>query len=432
MNSNCTYPYSPQRVMLYMNIIILVLINIVVDVQTLVPYHTRTSFINSHKNSINFAFSKHHEFGHPKRSSFPTKNNDYHSNLHRRNHLLSSTVPLFMGKKSTEHLLSRQWLPSIDKSDDDIFASDVQREQLENESIEYVTALIRDKLQSLKNEDKSSQRDEMNFTENDDTDETIVNGVRKNNDSNYVMELVKGRFRDLTCKEEGEKILENLLINNPPDDTIESDKKDVIRAAVIALQSLLIMGMQVGVKGSTEYQKKLVSHLYERSDISISSSPSQPSLDVYFDTLTSRQLKHQMDTTAGTQILSALKRKRSTQSAYDLLVQLGIWEKHEDIVLLRSGFPLRFTEEELDAAVEAEYGQMVSNGTRIENIDPDQLLGLRRDLRSMKVYTIDSKYTNEIDDGLSIEKLTKPDGSQRHRVWIHIADADKWGECKVL
>ena len=407
-----------------MKIIILVLITIVVDVQTLALYHSKSSFIKSHQNSIN---DVHHEPSHLHRSSFPTKNNDYRSNLYRRNFALS-TVPLFMGKKSTEHLLTRQWLPSIDQSDDDIFAFDIQREQLEQESIEYVTTLIRDRLQSLKIENKSDQENETNSSEYEDTDEANGNRVRKKNDSNYVMELVKDRFRDLTCKKEGEKLLEGLLINNPPDDTIQCDKNDVVRAAVIALQSLLIMGMQVGVKGSTEYQKNLVSHLYERSDISISSSPSQPSLEVYFDTLSSRQLKHQMDTTAGTQILSALKRKRSTQSAYDLLVQLGIWEKHEDIALLRSGFPLRFSEEELDAAVEAEYGQMSSNGTRIENIDPDQLLGLRRDFRSMKVYTIDSKYTNEIDDGLSVQRITKADGSQRHRVWIHIADADKWGE----
>ncbi len=42
----------------------------------------------------------------------------------------------------------------------------------------------------------------------------------------------------------------------------------------------------------------------------------------------------------------------------------------------------------------------------------------------MKIYTIDSASTSEIDDGLSCETYTAVDGSERHRYWIHIADAD--------
>ena len=84
------------------------------------------------------------------------------------------------------------------------------------------------------------------------------------------------------------------------------------------------------------------------------------------------------------------------------------------------------------AALEAEEYYSSGTGTGTGAVDPDDLLGLRKDLRSMKVYTIDGEYTHEIDDGLSIEKITKEDGSERHRVWIHIADADKWGKCPYL
>lgn len=54
------------------------------------------------------------------------------------------------------------------------------------------------------------------------------------------------------------------------------------------------------------------------------------------------------------------------------------------------------------------------------------MLGLRQDLRDQKVYTIDSASTSEIDDGLAVEAISGEDGSERHRIWIHIADADRW------
>ena len=53
-------------------------------------------------------------------------------------------------------------------------------------------------------------------------------------------------------------------------------------------------------------------------------------------------------------------------------------------------------------------------------------MGLRQDLRHLKVYTIDSAETSEIDDGLSLEKYKDLDGSEKQRIWIHIADAKRW------
>ena len=58
--------------------------------------------------------------------------------------------------------------------------------------------------------------------------------------------------------------------------------------------------------------------------------------------------------------------------------------------------------------------------------DPDTLLGLRQDFRHQKVYTIDSAGAQEIDDGLAVEVIKGEDGQERHRYWIHIADADRW------
>ena len=45
---------------------------------------------------------------------------------------------------------------------------------------------------------------------------------------------------------------------------------------------------------------------------------------------------------------------------------------------------------------------MASMNTR----DPDSILGIRRDFRREKVYTIDSASTVEIDDGLSLEVIS--------------------------
>lgn len=53
--------------------------------------------------------------------------------------------------------------------------------------------------------------------------------------------------------------------------------------------------------------------------------------------------------------------------------------------------------------------------------DPDELLGIRKDLRDQKVFTIDGASTSEIDDGLSVELV-----EGKYRIWIHIADADRW------
>ena len=42
------------------------------------------------------------------------------------------------------------------------------------------------------------------------------------------------------------------------------------------------------------------------------------------------------------------------------------------------------------------------------------------------MYTIDSAATKEVDDGISLEVITNPDGTIRRRIWVHISDVDRW------
>jgi len=117
------------------------------------------------------------------------------------------------------------------------------------------------------------------------------------------------------------------------------------------------------------------------------------------------------DKAAAQELLSFVKRSKNEQSAFQMLVDLGIWSEHENLNLLRSQIPIRFANELLAAAQECFTSPI-----------PDNMGDLRRDLTHLHVYTIDDISTTEIDDGLSIETLA--DGSKR--IWIHIADPTRW------
>ncbi len=117
------------------------------------------------------------------------------------------------------------------------------------------------------------------------------------------------------------------------------------------------------------------------------------------------------DKSTAFEYLSALKRTRSEVSAFQLLVDLGIWTIHENLNLLRSQVPTKFPAD-------------VLNHTKVCIENPIKDLSPRRDLTHLHVYTIDDESTTEIDDGLSVETL--PNGKQR--LWIHIADPTRWME----
>ncbi|MEM6450597.1 MAG: ribonuclease R family protein [Cyanobacteria bacterium P01_D01_bin.105] len=112
---------------------------------------------------------------------------------------------------------------------------------------------------------------------------------------------------------------------------------------------------------------------------------------------------------AAQDILAALDRDKYPDSAFKLLVDLGVWDEHENLALRRRQIPTQFSEEIYTAA------QKIIAAPPAES-------GERTDLTHLKVYTVDDESTREIDDGLSCETLT--DG--RQKLWIHIADPTRW------
>ena len=106
-------------------------------------------------------------------------------------------------------------------------------------------------------------------------------------------------------------------------------------------------------------------------------------------------------------ILALLERSRTPQAAFQLLVDLGRWSKHENMFLRRSSYPVNIPKKVLDVA------QSYLDSPPMDS-ESDRL-----DLTHLKVYTIDDETTQEIDDGLSIEYLGE---GEPPRLWIHIAD----------
>jgi exoribonuclease II len=105
--------------------------------------------------------------------------------------------------------------------------------------------------------------------------------------------------------------------------------------------------------------------------------------------------------------LTAVGRPQTQPAVFNLLVELGWWDIHENIHLRRSQSPVHFSHKMQTVAHEL-----------LTNPPIDLDASRRVDLTHLKVYTIDDESTQEIDDGLSVEGL--PDG--RQKLWIHIAD----------
>ena len=99
-------------------------------------------------------------------------------------------------------------------------------------------------------------------------------------------------------------------------------------------------------------------------------------------------------------------RNFDAQGAFQLLVDLGWWSKHENLFLRRSAYPTTFSKKVLDVVQ-----------PRLQS-DPAEADENRLDLTHLKVCTIDDESTTEIDDGLSVEYLE--DGTAK--IWVHIAD----------
>jgi hypothetical protein len=351
------------------------------------------------------------------RPSLLSRNNVYRSDKH-----VDSTL-LMAGSQGVSARVSGSWYPrpfvDEDEFDGDDEVDDVLDDKkwfyanLEQKSVALMARLIKQRLTSIRTGEH-------------------VEGVSIASETNKAFQMARGRFLDLTCRVEGEQVLESLF----DDDEAAGEEVDVVKGAIIALQSLTMVGCQVGVKGSPEQLERRVSHLQTVND----DVNALRDLDVW-DADSIRRLKYRVDQTAGLQLLAEIKWKRSAQGAFDLLVALGAWTKHEDLSLLRSGFPLRFTEEDEEAAKQVIAlvigDSFICINARVSNImvtwspqaaanthDPDELLGIRRNLCNHKVYTIDGASTTDIDDGLSVEVVQSDDGSERHRLWVHISDSD--------
>ncbi len=115
--------------------------------------------------------------------------------------------------------------------------------------------------------------------------------------------------------------------------------------------------------------------------------------------------------TPALETLAALGRPETSQAAFQLLVDLGLWDVHENLFVRRSQIPIQFPTKVLEVAK-----------FHLESLPPDRDLDHRLDLTHLKTYTIDDESTREIDDGVSVESLE--DG--RQRLWIHIADPTRW------
>ena len=114
------------------------------------------------------------------------------------------------------------------------------------------------------------------------------------------------------------------------------------------------------------------------------------------------------DKNAGLELLKLLGRPQTDAGALHLVIDSGLWHKHENLDVHRAGLEAAFEPElEVAAAAAAQSRQ-----------DPAHTIDLTR-LHSV---TIDDDTTTEVDDALAVETL----GDGRIRYWVHIADPGRW------
>lgn len=95
-----------------------------------------------------------------------------------------------------------------------------------------------------------------------------------------------------------------------------------------------------------------------------------------------------------------------TQGIFDFLVQVGVWDKNENLTLKRLEIPCEFPTPVVDASADL-----------VRQAAPTLHTGDRRDLRHLPTITIDGQNTLDFDDAISI---------QPHqggcKLWIHVTD----------
>lgn len=98
------------------------------------------------------------------------------------------------------------------------------------------------------------------------------------------------------------------------------------------------------------------------------------------------------------------------ESVFQFLIKVGVWNKNENIDLLRNKIPTDFSKEVLEVA---------KNLTN-RKIDPGQMVSVenrRKDLTNLPLITIDGQSTLDFDDALSIEQE-----GNHYILGVHIVD----------
>jgi len=114
------------------------------------------------------------------------------------------------------------------------------------------------------------------------------------------------------------------------------------------------------------------------------------------------------------EVMSRLKVEKTPLGAFEVMVMLGRFKKHENLHLRRSFLhPVDFSTEVME-----ELKKKQSNGF----VDVDKKR--RRDLTHLACYGIDTSDAVEVDDAISIEHGFEP--GEPPTIWVHIADPTRW------
>lgn len=97
-------------------------------------------------------------------------------------------------------------------------------------------------------------------------------------------------------------------------------------------------------------------------------------------------------------------------SAFKFLVQLGVFEKHENLALRNVSFQ---TWAQMEAHTEAEVERFLNSN--VGDVDADQ----RVDLTHLETFAIDSADTTEVDDAFSYDH-------ENDMIYVHIADPSRY------
>lgn len=110
------------------------------------------------------------------------------------------------------------------------------------------------------------------------------------------------------------------------------------------------------------------------------------------------------------ELLKRANLKPEPQTAFHLLVRLGVWHEDENTYLLQQDIPIDFPER-----VEHQASDYLLQAPEKLAVAADSGL---EDLRHLETFTIDSATTRDYDDALSLRRLT----DNRYEVGVHIAD----------